>query len=149
MGTTWIPVFVLTLSECVAPAGKTVCQPQELRLQFVDQAECETALRAIIELKSQAENIIVNRDASRCERSARSIESYASFEEIGQTFAGIRNLESRAERQPADDTLQAHQKRLSELRSCEETAGLAPCKVGEIIIESATGEQLEVWRREP
>ena len=70
MGTTWIPVFVLTLSECVAPVGKTVCRPQELHLQFVDRAECETALREIVELKSLAENIIVDRDASRCERSA-------------------------------------------------------------------------------
>jgi hypothetical protein len=148
VGTTWIPVFVLTLSECVAPVGKTVCRPQELHLQFVDQAECETALREIIELKSLAENIIVNRDASRCERSARSIESYTSFEELGQAFAGIRNLESRVERHTADDTLQAHQKRLTELQTCEETAGLAPCKFGEIIIESANGEQLEVWRRE-
>lgn len=148
MGTTWIPVFVLILSECVAPVGKTVCRPHELHLQFVDQAECETALREIIELKSLAENIIVNRDASRCERSARSIESYASYEELGQTFAGIRKLESGAERHLTDDTLQAHRKRLTELQTCEESAGLAPCKVGEIIIESATGKQLEVWRRE-
>ena len=35
MDTAWIQVFVLTLSECVAPAGKAVCQEREFDLQFL------------------------------------------------------------------------------------------------------------------
>jgi hypothetical protein len=40
MDTAWIQVFVLTLSECVAPAGKTVCQEQSFELQFLTEADC-------------------------------------------------------------------------------------------------------------
>ena len=35
MDTAWIPIFILTFAECVAPAGKTVCQEQEFQLQFL------------------------------------------------------------------------------------------------------------------
>ena len=34
MDTAWIQVFVLTLSECVAPAGKTICQEQAFELDY-------------------------------------------------------------------------------------------------------------------
>jgi len=147
--TSWIPVFVLILNECAAPAGKTVCQEQDLRLQFVEQAECELALRQFIELKALAENIIVNRDASRCEKSARSIESFDSFEELSAKYVGARSLGTSPDKQTTDFTVDAHRKRLAELQSCDETSGVAPCKVGEIIIEAAPGENLDVWRREP
>ena len=41
METAWIQVFLLTMSECVAPAGKTVCQEQDVELQFLTQADCQ------------------------------------------------------------------------------------------------------------
>ncbi|MDH4109304.1 MAG: hypothetical protein OEW35_13390 [Gammaproteobacteria bacterium] len=149
MDTSWIPVFVMILSECSAPAGKSVCQQRELHLQFVEQEQCELALRELVELKSLADNVIVDRERSRCERSARSIDTFESFAAIDERYAGIRKLEDGVAKQTADFTLEAHQKRLADLQTCEATSGTAPCKIGDIIIEPGTGETLEVWRREP
>jgi len=50
MDTAWIQVFVLTLSECVAPAGKTVCHEHEFELQFLTRADCEVALQQLVSL---------------------------------------------------------------------------------------------------
>ena len=58
MDTAWIQVFVLTLAECAAPAGKTVCQEREFDLG-VEKA-LEVAPRGI-----QAERRDGDRDASR------------------------------------------------------------------------------------
>ena len=48
MDTAWIQVFVLTLTECVAPAGKTVCQERELELQFLTESDCKAALEQLV-----------------------------------------------------------------------------------------------------
>ena len=43
----------------------------------------------------------------------------------------------------------AHSGRLDALKSCEETNGVAPCKIGEIILEASADEPPpEIWRRE-
>jgi len=39
-----------------------------------------------------------------------------------------------------------HRERLDMLMSCEETSNIAPCKIGDIIIEDATGNKVEVWK---
>ncbi len=149
MDTAWIQVFVLTLSECVAPAGKTVCQEQELQMQFVDQAECELVLQQLVALKDGAENVIVYKDKSHCAPSARQQTVYKSLndviEELGTSPERIAPDVADA---PADSTQSSHQERLTALSSCEEVGGVAPCKIGEIIIEGATGQTVEVWRRE-
>ena len=49
MDTAWIQVFVLTLTECVAPAGKTVCQERELELQFLTESDCKAALEQLVQ----------------------------------------------------------------------------------------------------
>ena len=61
MDTGWIQVFVLTLAECVAPAGKTVCQEQQVQYQFVDRQQCKAVLQQLIDYSSAAENVIVTR----------------------------------------------------------------------------------------
>ena len=66
MDTGWIQVFVLVLSECVAPAGKTVCQEQELRYEFFDKDDCEIVLQQLLAHKDSAEDIIINREKSSC-----------------------------------------------------------------------------------
>ena len=50
MDTGWVQVFVLTLAECVAPAGKSVCQQNQFELTFLNRADCEFALEQLIEL---------------------------------------------------------------------------------------------------
>ena len=62
METAWIQVFVLTLSECLAPAGKTVCQEQELQMQFVNLADCEVVRDQFISLIELSDNSIVNKE---------------------------------------------------------------------------------------
>ena len=49
MDTAWIKVVVLTLAECVAPEGKTVCQEQEVQYYFYDEAECQRVLEQLID----------------------------------------------------------------------------------------------------
>ena len=37
---------------------------------------------------------------------------------------------------------------LDDLMSCEETGGVVPCKIGDIIVEDATGDSVEVWKQD-
>lgn len=148
MDIAWIQVFVLTLSECVAPAGKTICQEREFELQFVNQADCELALEQLVSLKSESESVIVNADQSSCAPSARRQEVFASVEAINDA-----NRETDGWQAPAIDeskpgpSKMAHQERLANLPTCEDSGGVAPCKIGEIIIEGASEQKDKVWRR--
>jgi hypothetical protein len=148
MDTAWIQVFVLTLSECVAPAGKTVCQEQELQMQFVDQAECELALQQLVALKEGADDVIVYKDKSHCAPSARQQPVYKSLSDANEKLGTSPDwIAPDVAEPPADFTQSSHQERLTALSSCEDVGGVAPCKIGEIIIEGATGQTVEVWRR--
>jgi len=145
MDTTWIQVFVLTLSECVAPAGKTVCQENEIEMQFLTKAECEIALEELVSLKSQFDNVIVNRQKSGCAVSARESKAYASLEEAkaASDASAWRDVEA----PEAAASLLPHKERLKKLKTCEDTRGVTPCKTGEIIVESSvSGREVEVWR---
>ena len=147
MDPAWIQVFVLTLSECVAPAGKTVCQENEIEMQFLSQAECQAALEQLITLKDQFENTIVNRQKSGCAATARQTDVYASLEDAKAASDAPNWRNPRAdEKSPAATT---HYERLQQLPTCEESHGIAPCKSGDIIIEGAvSGRKVEVWRSE-
>jgi len=147
METAWIKVFVLILSECVAPAGKTVCQDHEIEMQFLSRAECEVALEQFIALKDQFENVIVNRQRSSCTVSARQQDVYASLDEAKSAAsddAGWREPQEGEVQMAASNV--SHQGRVEKLLSCEESLGLAPCKIGDIIVEAATGKPVDVWR---
>jgi hypothetical protein len=147
MGIAWIQVFVLTLAECVAPAGKSICQEQEFELQFLTKADCEFALEQLVSLKEESEKVIVNSERSNCVSAARQHDVFESFEAIRQAFdadwvapkTGETELNARQT---------SHRGRLDEMQSCEETEGIAPCKVGDIIMEGAEGDSVEVWRRD-
>ncbi len=147
METAWIQVFVLVLSECVAPAGKIVCQDQEIEMQFLSRAECEVALEQLVSLKDQFENVIVNRHRSSCTASARQQDVFASLEDAKSAAS-----DDAGWREPQDGEMQmaasnvSHQGRIENLTSCEESLGLAPCKIGDIIIEGATGARVDIWR---
>lgn len=147
MDPVWIKVFILTLSECVAPAGKTVCQEQQLEMQFLAQAECEVALQQLIEIKDQSASTIVNRDKSGCAPSARQTEAFPSADAV-KAASNAGGWHEPAAVTTAAPPAVAHEERLQNLASCEESLGIAPCKLGEIIIEGAsTGKSVEIWRR--
>jgi hypothetical protein len=150
MDTAWIPIFVLTLTECVAPAGKTVCQEREFELKFVTRSDCEFALQQLVTLKDASEAVIVDKSKSNCAPSARRQEVFASLSEITESLADDRGWKSPDVQEPAaESTQKLHETRLESLVTCEESKGVTPCKIGEIIVEEAKDEEsVEVWRRE-
>jgi len=147
MATAWIQVFILTFAECVAPAGKTVCQEQQFELQFLSRADCEYALLQLITMKDEADNVIVNRQKSGCVPSAVESEIHASLDAINAAHKDTANWrvpeENDARRTIANKD---HQARLAALMSCEETSNVAPCKIGNIIVEDASDNSVEVWK---
>jgi len=148
METVWIQIFILTFSECVAPAGKAVCQEQQFELQFLSKADCEYALQQLITAKDDSDRIIVNRQKSACVPSAVESQAFDSLAGINQA-----NTDTSGWRVPgATDARRSavnkdYNARLAELMSCEETSNVAPCKVGDIIVEEESGDRVEVWQR--
>jgi len=147
----WIQVFVLTLSECVAPAGKTICQQQEFDLQFLTRADCEYALEQLLTLKDESSNVIVNRSKSSCIASARESTIFSTVDDVNKATSGDDGWKAP---DSADETTAAsvvsHQDRLEALPNCEDFDGEGACKMGGIIVEVANqGEPVEVWRRDP
>lgn len=147
MDTGWIQVFVLTLAECVAPAGKTACQESQFELYFLTLTDCEFALEQLLELKSRAENVIVDEQRSGCATSTRQREVFASLDAATQVLGAQPGWRAPdVDRREPSRTSISHQERLASLQTCDQTGGLAPCKIGEIIIEGAA-EQVEVWQQ--
>ena len=149
MDTAWVQVFVLVFSQCAAPPGKTVCQEEELRFQFLNQSDCEQVLEQMVDLKDSAENVIVHKDRSRCLPTVKSQQVFASMERASEASADLEGwgeLPADVERQ--DFIQESHQQRLDELFECEATGGVAPCKMGDIIVEGADEQKTEIWRRE-
>jgi hypothetical protein len=147
METVWIQIFILTLAECVAPAGKSVCQEQQFELQFLNRADCEYALHQLIAMKDESDHVIVNHQKSGCAASAVESDAFESLDDIvdaNKNTAGWRDpVDGDARRGAVNKN---HQERLDDLMSCEETGNVVPCKIGDIIVEDETGDSVEVWK---
>jgi len=150
MDTAWIQVFVLMLSECVAPAGKTVCQEREFELQFLSQSDCEFALQQLVSLKQESEKVIIDPAKASCVPSARQQRVYASADSVREASSGAANWKAPDVSAPgADDERALYEERLARLPFCNDEDVVAPCRVGDIIIEAqGSGEPVEVWRRD-
>ena len=151
MDTAWIPVFVLTFAECVAPSGKTVCQESEFELEFLSKASCEAALVQLVAAKDTLDTVIVDKEKTRCVASARRQAVFASLSDVTRTLDESETwVEPEAEAPLADVRQDSHKARLESMPTCEASKGVAPCKIGEIIIEEAesTSSKTEIWRRE-
>lgn len=149
MDTSWIQIFILTFAECVAPAGKTVCQEQQFELQFLTQADCEYALQQLVTMKDEADHVIVNRQKSACVPSAAESNTFASLEAINEAYKDTVGWRVPGESDIRHSAVNKnHQERLDDLMSCEETSNVVPCKIGEIIVEDATGDSVEVWKQD-
>jgi hypothetical protein len=144
----WIQVFVLVITECVAPAGKTVCQEQELRYEFFEQADCEIVLEQLLAHKDNAENVIVNKEKSACLPTARKQQIFHSPDDAKNALADSEGWDQiPAADDTPDFTQEAHDERLGAVPECEDVANVPPCKVGDIIIEGASEKKSEVWRQ--
>ncbi len=149
MDTAWIQVFVLSLSECVAPAGKTVCQEQVVQYQFYDQAECEAVLQQFIEYSAGADNIIINAEKSQCLTTMRQSQTFRTLQQANQELGTIENLETLPVEQNAPpESSGEHAARLDKLPDCDSNYSITPCKVGQIIVETDATKEIPVWRRD-
>lgn len=152
METVWIQVFVLTLTQCIAPPGKMVCQEEAVEYHFVNQDDCEQALSQMISVASGADNVIVNQNRSHCRAAAVESMAFENLDEVNRKFPGTGGAQVNADEQrPADFTQSAHQERLNDLHNCEDVAGVPPCKIGQIIIEAETAaepKKAEIWRQQ-
>lgn len=150
METAWIQVFILTLTQCIAPEGKMVCQEESVEFQFAEQVDCEVALVQMLDVAARVDTVIVMRDDSHCRAASKEIEVFATAEDAGAQFEGAENLALLQIDEPPPDFMQsAHQERLEKLHNCDEVADVAPCKIGEIIIEASEEAQSSViWRRQ-
>ena len=148
MDTGWIQVFVLVMTECVAPAGKSVCQEQELRYEFFDKGDCEIVLEQLLAHKDRAENVIVDKEKAACLPSARKQQVFSSLEDANRALSSIEGWgQIPVASDSVDFTQEAHIQRLENVPECSEIGDVPPCKIGEIIIEGGTETKSEVWRK--
>ena len=110
MESAWIKVFVLSLTQCMAPAGKMVCQMETVQYQFVAEDDCNRALAQMIDVAAGAENVIVSRDNSHCRAAAIESEVFSGVDEANAYFAGTEGWGVlTGDEEPADFTQSAHQ----------------------------------------
>jgi hypothetical protein len=150
METAWIQVFVLTLTQCIAPAGKMVCQEESVEYYFTNEDDCASALVTMVDLAARAENILVDRQKSNCKPAAKESIVYADAEAAKASLANSDDFVLIDGKSPPADFMQvAHNERLENMKTCEDTNGVAPCKIGEIIVEAAEeSHKTEVWQRQ-
>lgn len=150
METAWVQVFILSLTECVAPAGKTICQESQLDIEFLSRQDCELALEQLMSLKQAAENVIIDPSSASCTISARQRAVFATLDDARVASRDLGAWSAPDAQQRSPDYLKvSHQERLDTLPNCEENDGVAPCKVGQIIVEQgAPTNNVDVWRRD-
>ena len=148
MDIAWIKVVVLTLAECVAPEGKTVCQEQQVQYYFFDDVECQKVLEQLIDYRDGFKNVIVNKDDSSCLPAAKDLQVFASRSKADEYFAEMGGLGVISEEPTMKDFMQErHELRLESLHVCDDQELVTPCRRGDIIIESMTGNKTEVWQQ--
>jgi hypothetical protein len=155
MDTGWVQVFVLTLAECIAPAGKSVCQEQQVQYQFVDREECEAVLQQLVDYSAGSQYVIVNEQRSSCLPTVVQQQVFASLDDANERLSDMEGWGrlNAAQRQPAREsgepsqTEAQHRQRLASLPECEDAGRRPPCKVGQIIVEAEDEQETEVWRR--
>lgn len=127
-----------------------VCQEETVEYHFTNEEDCARALVLMVDLAARAENILVDRTKSNCTPGAKESVVFSDADGARSSLANAENFVLIDGQQPPPDFMQvAHDERLQNMKSCEDTNGVAPCKIGQIILEAAADEsRTEVWRRE-
>jgi len=148
MDAAWIKVVVLTLAECVAPEGKTVCQEQEVQYYLYDDAECQKVLEQLIDYRDGFDNVIVNKEGSSCLPATKNLRVVASEPATDQYSTNGKALGVNSDQPKKKDFMQEqHDLRLQSLKVCDDEKLVTPCRRGDIIIESVTDNKTEVWKQ--
>ena len=150
METAWIKVFILTLTQCMAPAGKMICQEETVEYQFASEEDCAQALVQIVDLAARADNILVDRQKTDCKPAVKESPVFADGDTARASLGSNASAILINDKVPPTDFLRAaHDARLKETKPCDETNGVAPCRIGEIIVEAATESRSSgVWRQQ-
>jgi hypothetical protein len=61
------PIFILLLTLCEAPPGKTVCEEGALTFHFTDALQCWEARAHFVRYFDSMDDVIVNRAKTTCE----------------------------------------------------------------------------------
>jgi len=155
METAWIQIFILSMTQCIAPEGKMVCQEATVEYQFAEREDCQRALTQMLDMAERADNVLIDRSQSQCNAATRESQIFASVDDVRDESGNNDALQvvgqtSVSDTRPPDFTKSAHEARLESLKRCEDTAGVAPCRIGEIIVEAAAPtKKTEIWRRQP
>jgi len=148
MDIAWIKVVVLTLAECVAPEGKTVCQEREVEYHFVDEVECQKVLEQLIDYRDKFDNVIVDKAGSSCSASTKSAEVYSSRTDADPSFVDDDgNVVVGQGSKQKDFMRERHDTRLESLQVCDNQQLVTPCRRGDIIVESVSENKTEVWKQ--
>ena len=150
METAWIQVFVLTLTQCIAPAGKMVCQEETVEYYFASEDDCARALVQMVDLAARADNILVDRERSDCKPGIKETRVFASGDDARSSMSSGQDVVLIDNKVPPPDFMQsAHNDLLQDMQSCEETDGVAPCKSGDILIDAAAEvRKSQVWQQQ-
>jgi len=150
METAWIKVFVMSLTQCIAPAGKIICQEETVEYQFANEADCTRALVQMMDMASHVDNVLIDRQKSDCRPAVTESSVYANDAEAKSSLGAATDVLIANDETPRTDYLQtAHDERLQNTKTCEETSGVAPCRIGSIIVEpAAEAAQSDVWKRQ-
>ena len=106
-------------------------------------------LQELLQLKDSSEQVIVNTDKSGCAPTLRQNQVFQSLDAASKELGDAVNWEVLPEAQNGPDFTQtAHAERLAIVPSCDSVAGVAPCKIGEIIIEGATVKKTKLWKQQ-
>ncbi len=73
---------------------------------------------------------------------------FATADAVNQPFSEGEGSQPRGQTQQPGPEYAAHQERLANLPECGDADGVAPCRIGDIIIEEATSGDVDVWRRD-
>lgn len=148
MDIAWIKVVVLTLAECVAPEGKTVCQEREVQYYFVDEVECQKVLEQLIDYRDNFDNVIVDKEGSGCSAATQSAEVYSSRIDADPSFVDDEGYVVVGESPKQKDFIrEQHDTRLESLQVCDDQQLVTPCRRGDIIIESVSENTTGVWKQ--
>jgi len=69
----WIAIYVLTMSYCIAPEGKTVCERQDREYTFAESSDCVRMRNLLVDLYDRFPNVIVYSGESKCRVEVESV----------------------------------------------------------------------------
>ena len=80
----WLAFYVLTLSYCIAPEGKTVCEREQREYAFSDASDCIHARNELAILYDKYRNVIFYPGESKCHVEVKWVVSYPDKDEALQ-----------------------------------------------------------------